>query len=138
MFLNKCSIKYLFIIPSLTTKYNFHCWNPVDPPLAESEVRQMLSWWRHIDKCSSSKYLLWRIYQAFTMHATVSNWHHLRSSTFLDNIKLFIDLFSQLVEYYYFYVTSQIQFLVNIRPRLLIACLNSAANRPPIPTETWA
>ena len=39
-----------------------------------------------------------RIYQAFTMHATLSNCQFLRSSTFLDNLKLLNDSFSQLVE----------------------------------------
>ena len=40
----------------------------------------------------------WRFYQAFTMHATVSYCHFLCSSTFLDNLKMFIDSFLQLVE----------------------------------------
>ena len=40
----------------------------------------------------------WRINQAFTMHATVSICHFLRSYTLLDNLKLFIDSFSQLEE----------------------------------------
>ena len=60
------------------------------------------------------------------MHATISNWHILRISTFLDDFKLFIDSFSQLVELL-FYVTSQIQFPVNIRHRLLIAWLNNVS-----------
>ena len=48
--LNKCFMKYLFIVPSLSIKYNFHRWKLVDPPLGASEVHQMLSWWRHIDR----------------------------------------------------------------------------------------
>ena len=36
-------MKYLFAIPSLSIKYNFHCSKPVDPPLAASKVRQMFS-----------------------------------------------------------------------------------------------
>ena len=40
----------------------------------------------------------WRIYQAFLMHATVRNGYFLHSSTFFDNLKLFIYSFSQLVE----------------------------------------
>ena len=39
-----CSMKYLFIIPSLSLKYNFHRWKTVDLPLAAAEVRQILSW----------------------------------------------------------------------------------------------
>ena len=43
------------------------------------------------------------------MQATVSNWHFLRSSTFLDNFMLFIDSFLQLVELFgFFYVTDTI------------------------------
>ena len=68
----------------------------------------------------------WGMYPAFTMHATVSKWHVLRSSTFLHNWKLFIDSFSQIVELL-IYVTSQLPFPVKRRPRLLITCLNSAA-----------
>ena len=126
--MNKYSIKYLFIIPSLSIKYNFHRWKPVDPPLAASEVRQMLSWWRHIDKCIAMKYL------SITCHmhvmadlSTVSNWHFLRRSTFLDNLNLFIDSFSQLVELLFLCDVTD-TFPVNIRPRLLSACLNSAAH----------
>ena len=55
--LNKCSMKYLFIIHSKSIKYNFHRWKRGDPPLAASEVRQMLSWWRQIDKCMAIQYL---------------------------------------------------------------------------------
>ena len=90
--LNKCSMKYLFIIPSLSRKYNFH------------RYKNHLS--RHVKcvKCCHDDVILtsalrlifvykmpWRIYQALTMHATVSNWHFLRSFTFLDNLKLLID-----------------------------------------------
>lgn len=38
------------------------------------------------------------MYLAFTIHATVSDYHFLCTSTFLDNLKLFINSFSQLVE----------------------------------------
>ena len=34
-------MKYLFIIPSLSIKYNLHRCKPADPPLVASEVRQM-------------------------------------------------------------------------------------------------
>ena len=54
--LNKCSMKYLFIIPSLSMKYNFYCWKPVDLSLAASEARQMLSWCRHFGMCMTIKY----------------------------------------------------------------------------------
>ena len=40
----------------------------------------------------------------FIMQATVSNWHFLRSSTFLDNFMLFIDSFLQLVELLEFFL----------------------------------
>ena len=42
--------------------------------------------------------MLWRIYLAFTMHATVSNCHILSSSAFLDILKLLIISFFQFVE----------------------------------------
>ena len=41
----------------------------------------------------------WRIYLAFTMHATVSNCHSLRNSTILDILKLLIISFYQLVDF---------------------------------------
>ena len=44
--LNNCSMKYLII---------FLSWKSVDLPPAPSEVRQMLLWWRHIDKCIAIK-----------------------------------------------------------------------------------
>ena len=40
---NKCSMNYFYIIPSLYIKYNFYRLKPVDPSLAASEARQMLS-----------------------------------------------------------------------------------------------
>ena len=121
----------MFIIPSLSLKYIFHHWKLVDPPLAASELRQMLSWGGHIDKCIAIKYLSITCH-AFTMHATLNNWHFFGCSTLLDNLKLFIDSFSQFVEllFFSFYVASQIQFPLKIRLRLLIACLNSAAQFP--------
>ena len=49
--LNKRCIKYIYTILSLFIEYKFYRWKPVDPPLAASEDRQILSQWRHIDKC---------------------------------------------------------------------------------------
>ena len=68
---------YLFPILSLfNIEYNFHHWKSVDPPLAASEVHQMLTLWRHIDNLGAFKrlniFLLnmpWWIYQSFTIHA---------------------------------------------------------------------
>ena len=40
----------------------------------------------------------WRIYQAFKVHANVSYCVFLHISTLLENLKLFIDSFAQLVE----------------------------------------
>ena len=69
----------------------------------------------------------WRINPAFTMHATVSYLHFLRSSTFLHIWNLFIESFSQLVELLFLCdVTDTI--IQKSRPRLLFACLNSAAS----------
>ena len=92
----------MFIIPSLTIKYNFsllkpcrsvsHCvWS------ASNDIMMTSYWQVHRDWIFVYN-MLWWIYQAFTMHGTLSNWHLLHISTFLENLKLFIDSFSPLIE----------------------------------------
>ena len=66
-------MKYFFIIPGLSIKYNFHRRKPVDPPPVAFEVRQMLSYCFHIEKCMAIKYLSTvAVFLSVTMHATVS------------------------------------------------------------------
>lgn len=96
LWLNKCVIKYLFIIPNLSMKYHFHRWKPVDQPLIASEVAKCY----HDDVImitASVCYMPWWIYQAFTMQATIDYWHFLRSFKILKILNLFIESFSRLV-----------------------------------------
>ena len=58
----------------------------------------------------------WLIYVAFTMHATVSNYHFFRSCTFLDNLKLLIDSFSQIVELLFLRDVTDTFFRKNLAP----------------------
>ena len=99
----------------------------------ESNVIMMTSYWQvHRDLFVSN--IPWQINPAFTMHATLINWHFLRSSIFLHNWKMFNDSFSQLVKLL-FYVTSEIRFPVKIRPASLLHVLTLLRNTY---YKTWA
>ena len=73
----------LFITVCLFKRYNCHHGKTVDPPLATSEMRQILLIWRHIDDT---------IYLALTMYSTVNN-SNFRYS-FSDNLMLLTISFS--------------------------------------------
>ena len=104
-------------------KIQFHRWKPVDPPLAVSEVRQMLSWWRHINKCIAIEYLSITCRGGFIQRLQCMPGKEIQTkSTFFCYWKFFFYSFSQLVELLFLCDVTDI-----IRPRLLIACLNNAA-----------
>ena len=73
--------------------------------------------------------MLWRIYLAFTMHATVSNCHILRSSTFLDILKLLIISFFQLVELLFLCNVTNTIYLQILGPASLVDALTVLRRR---------
>ena len=126
-----CSIEYLLTILRLSTRHNFHCWKPVDAPLAASEARQMLSWWSHyIDKVHKNfpttchRVFTYRL-QCMPLQVIVISCDVL--STFSVNLKLLLVLFSQLVHLLFLCDATDIILRKYYRSRLLSACLNSAA-----------
>ena len=99
--LNKCSIKCLFTILVYLSNTIFIVENwKIRPSL---HLKCVKCYHDDVILTSGSRldihlYMPWWTCLAFPMHATVSNGHFLRSSIFLDNLQLFIDFFSQLVD----------------------------------------
>ena len=124
--MNKFYVKYLFIIPSSSIKYNCYRWKPVDLLLAAPGVCQMLSWWRHINKCIAIEYLSITCRGGFIQRLQCMPLKVIDISN--EVLHSYTTESCLLIHFHYcFYVTSQIQFPVKIMPRLFIACLNTAA-----------
>ena len=111
--LNKCSIKYLIINLCLSIKKKLLI-------VGNQQIRITLHL-KFVKRYPDDVILTSALRLSFCLlHAILL--HLLRSSTFLDILKLLIVSFSQLVSIL-FYVTSQILFPVNIKPASLVHVL---------------
>ena len=105
---------YLFIY-----KMYFYRQNLYDSSLAATEVRQKLSWWRHIDEFIATRDLL-RSCRGWFAERGICIWMYLHvilcsvKQLRIDNLHVFFLVYRQ-------------HFLLRLSPAPLIACLNGAA-----------